>query len=45
LSPAFVLSCPQATELPKPGAGALQVVGIRFFDPNGYFVDVNQVVE
>jgi len=40
-----IMAAPHVTEFPKPGGGVFRVMGISFFDPNGYFVDVNQVVE
>lgn len=40
-----VAAAPHVTEFPKPGGGVFRVMGISFFDPNGYFVDVNQIVE
>jgi hypothetical protein len=32
------------SEYPKPDGGVFRVLGISFFDPNGYFVEVNQFV-
>lgn len=36
---------PHVSEFPRPDGGVFRVEGISFFDPNGYFVDLNQVVE
>jgi len=31
-------------EYPKPDGGVFRVLGIGFFDPSGYFCEVNQFV-
>lgn len=36
---------PHVTEYPKPDGGVFRIMGISFFDPNGYFIELNQVVE
>lgn len=36
---------PHVSEFPRADGGVFRVEGISFFDPNGYFVDLNQVVE
>jgi catechol 2,3-dioxygenase-like lactoylglutathione lyase family enzyme len=40
-----VVDEPHVSEFPRPGGGVLRVEGIRFVDPDGYFVDLNQFVE
>jgi len=36
---------PHVNEFPRPDGGVFRVEGVSFFDPNGYFVDLNQFVE
>lgn len=36
---------PMVSEYPKDDGGVFRVLGISFFDPNGYFVELNQFVE
>ncbi len=36
---------PVTSEYPKEGGGITKVLGISFFDPNGYFIELNQYVE
>ena len=33
---------PSVSEYPKPDGGVFRLLGISFFDPNGYFIEVNQ---
>jgi catechol 2,3-dioxygenase-like lactoylglutathione lyase family enzyme len=40
-----ILAEPHVTEFPRPDGGVFRVEGFRFFDPNGYFIDLNQTVE
>jgi len=40
-----IVSEPQVAEFPRGDGGVLRVEGIRFFDPDGFFVDLNQTVE
>jgi hypothetical protein len=40
-----IVAEPHVSEFPGKGGGTLHVMGISFFDPNGYFVDLNQFVE
>ena len=40
-----IVAEPHVSEFPGQGGGTLHVMGISFFDPNGYFVDLNQFVE
>jgi hypothetical protein len=43
--PGLEMVCdPVISEYPKPDGGVFRVLGISFFDPNGYFVEVNQFV-
>lgn len=39
-----VHSAPRVTEYPKDDGGVFRVKGISFFDPNGYFIELNQWV-
>jgi catechol 2,3-dioxygenase-like lactoylglutathione lyase family enzyme len=39
------VSEPQVSEFQRGDGGVLRVEGLRFFDPNGYLIDLNQVVE
>lgn len=36
---------PEISEYPKEDGGVFRVKGISFFDPNGYFVELNQFIE
>ena len=36
---------PHVSEYPRDGGGVFRVMGISFFDPNGYFIELNQIVE
>jgi catechol 2,3-dioxygenase-like lactoylglutathione lyase family enzyme len=36
---------PHVNEFPRPDGGVYRVEGLSFFDPNGYFIDLNQFVE
>jgi len=36
---------PHVSEFPRPDGGTFRVEGLSFFDPNGYFIDLNQFVE
>ena len=40
-----IVSKPEVSEFKSGTGGVLHIEGLRFFDPNGYFVDLNQVVE
>lgn len=40
-----IVNEPQVSEFPRASGGVMRVEGIRFYDPNGYFIDVNQFVE
>jgi catechol 2,3-dioxygenase-like lactoylglutathione lyase family enzyme len=40
-----IVNKPEVSEFKRGDGGVLHVEGVRFFDPNGYFVDLNQVVE
>lgn len=40
-----IVSEPHVSEFPRPDGGVFRVEGISFFDPNGYYIDLNQVVE
>ncbi len=37
-----IQSEPSISEYPKPDGGVFRLLGISFFDPNGYFIEVNQ---
>ncbi len=37
-----MVSEPHVSEYPKDGGGVFRVLGISFFDPNGYFIELNQ---
>jgi len=39
-----MVSEPLISEYPKDDGGVFRVLGISFFDPNGYFVELNQFV-
>jgi hypothetical protein len=36
---------PHVSEFPKDDGSVFRVMGISFFDPNGYFIDLNQFIE
>lgn len=36
---------PHVSEFPRADGGVFRVEGISFFDPNGYFIELNQFVE
>ena len=38
----YIQSEPHESEYPKPDGGVFRLLGMSFFDPNGYFVEVNQ---
>lgn len=40
-----IVSKPEVTDFQRGDGGVLHVEGLRFVDPNGYFIDLNQVVE
>ena len=40
-----VVADPHVSEFTGKDGATLHVMGISFFDPNGYFVDLNQIVE
>lgn len=40
-----IVSKPEVAEFQSASGGVMHIEGLRFFDPNGYFVDLNQVVE
>lgn len=43
--PGIEMVCePVISEYPKPDGGVFRVLGISFFDPSGYFCEVNQFV-
>lgn len=37
-----MVSKPHVSEYPKDDGGVFRVLGISFFDPNGYFIELNQ---
>jgi len=37
-----MVSEPHVSEYPKDDGGVFRVLGITFFDPNGYFIELNQ---
>lgn len=37
-----IFSAPHVSEYPKPDGSVFKLLGISFFDPNGYFIEVNQ---
>lgn len=37
-----IVSQPHLQEYPKPEGGLFRILGMSFFDPNGYFVELNQ---
>ena len=36
---------PHVTEYPRNDGSVIRVMGVSFFDPNGYFIELNQFVE
>lgn len=36
---------PHVSEYPKDDGGVFRVMGLSFFDPNGYFIELNQFIE
>ena len=40
-----IVNKPEVSEFKRGDGGVMHIEGLRFFDPNGYFVDLNQVVE
>ncbi len=40
-----ILSKPEVSDFKRGDGGVMHVEGLRFFDPDGYFIDLNQVVE
>ncbi|MGI9229639.1 MAG: hypothetical protein ACR2P9_07260 [Gammaproteobacteria bacterium] len=38
----YIQSEPHVSEYPKPDGGVFRLLGMSFFDPNGYFVEINQ---
>jgi len=40
-----IVSEPHVAEFPRGDGGMMRVEGMRFFDPDGFFVDLNQTVE
>jgi catechol 2,3-dioxygenase-like lactoylglutathione lyase family enzyme len=36
---------PHVKEFPKDDGSVIRVMGISFFDPNGYFIELNQFIE
>jgi hypothetical protein len=36
---------PHVKEFPKDDGSVIRVMGISFFDPNGYFIELNQIIE
>ncbi len=40
-----MVSEPHVSEYPKDDGGVFRVLGLSFFDPNGYFIELNQYVE
>ena len=40
-----IVNKPEVAEFKRADGGVMHIEGLRFFDPNGYFVDLNQVVE
>ena len=33
---------PEESSVPKPGGGEIRMITSSFFDPDGYFIEVNQ---
>lgn len=40
-----IVAEPHVSEFPSGDGGVFRVEGISFYDPNGYFVELNQVIE
>jgi catechol 2,3-dioxygenase-like lactoylglutathione lyase family enzyme len=40
-----IVNKPEVTDFQRGDGGVMHIEGLRFFDPNGYFIDLNQVVE
>ena len=40
-----MISEPHVSEFPKADGSVFRVMGISFFDPNGYFIELNQFIE
>jgi catechol 2,3-dioxygenase-like lactoylglutathione lyase family enzyme len=40
-----MVSEPHVSEYPKDDGGVFRILGLSFFDPNGYFIELNQYVE
>jgi hypothetical protein len=38
-----IVSEPHISEYPKDDGGVFRILGMSFFDPNGYFIELNQV--
>ena len=40
-----IVAEPHVSEYPKDDGGVFRVLGMSFFDPNGYFIELNQFIE
>ena len=40
-----MVAAPHVKEFPKDNGSVIRVMGISFFDPNGYFIELNQIIE
>lgn len=40
-----IVNKPEVSDFKRSDGGVMHIEGLRFFDPNGYFIDLNQVVE
>jgi catechol 2,3-dioxygenase-like lactoylglutathione lyase family enzyme len=40
-----IVNKPEVSDFQRSDGGVTHIEGMRFFDPNGYFIDLNQVVE
>jgi catechol 2,3-dioxygenase-like lactoylglutathione lyase family enzyme len=40
-----IVNKPEVSDFKRSDGGVTHIEGLRFFDPNGYFIDLNQVVE
>ena len=40
-----IVNKPEVSDFKRSDGGVTHIEGFRFFDPNGYFIDLNQVVE